>query len=132
MPLVYGSHPCLLQAMWESLLDARIRLQKSVTAANTLPSVCRLFIFFFFFILLILGCFQSSDLSQFAQIAECRQSLDKMLDEAFLLSDELFDLQEVPQLCCLVLVNYAHSDPEIIVHERIHRRVPAQTAKTGF
>ncbi|KAJ7281886.1 apoptosis antagonizing transcription factor-domain-containing protein [Mycena rebaudengoi] len=61
-------------AMWESLLDARIRLQKSVTAANTLPS--------------------SSDLSQFAQIAECRQSLDKMLDEAFLLSDELFDLQE--------------------------------------
>lgn len=38
---------------------------------------------------------QSSHLSQFTEIPECRQSLDKMLEEAFLLSDELFDLQEV-------------------------------------
>ncbi|KAJ7695097.1 apoptosis antagonizing transcription factor-domain-containing protein [Mycena rosella] len=61
-------------AMWETLLDARIRLQKSATAANRLPS--------------------SSDLSQFTDVPECRQSLDKMLEKAFLLSDELFDLQE--------------------------------------
>ncbi|KAJ7460611.1 apoptosis-antagonizing transcription factor [Mycena latifolia] len=61
-------------AMWETLLDARIRLQKSATAANRLPS--------------------SSHLPQFTEITECRQSLDKMLEEAFLLSDELFDLQE--------------------------------------
>ncbi|KAJ6581217.1 apoptosis-antagonizing transcription factor [Mycena capillaripes] len=61
-------------AIWETLLDARIRLQKSVVAANRLPS--------------------SSLLSQFTEITECRQSLDKMLEEAFLLSDELFDLQE--------------------------------------
>ncbi|KAJ7132107.1 apoptosis-antagonizing transcription factor [Mycena epipterygia] len=61
-------------AMWETLLDARIRLQKSATAANRLPS--------------------SSNLSQFTEMEECRQSLDKMLEEAFLLSDELFDLQE--------------------------------------
>ncbi|KAJ6624963.1 apoptosis antagonizing transcription factor-domain-containing protein [Mycena sp. CBHHK59/15] len=60
--------------LWETLLDARIRLQKSATAANRLPS--------------------SSDLSKFAQTPECRQALDKVLDEAFLLSDELFDLQE--------------------------------------
>ncbi|KAJ6496797.1 apoptosis-antagonizing transcription factor [Mycena vulgaris] len=61
-------------AMWETLLDARIRLQKSATAANRLPS--------------------SSHLSEFTAVPECRQSLDKMLEEAFLLSDELFDLQE--------------------------------------
>ncbi|KAJ7636059.1 apoptosis antagonizing transcription factor-domain-containing protein [Mycena polygramma] len=61
-------------AIWETLLDARIRLQKSVVAANRLPS--------------------SSHLSEFTEIAECRHSLDKMLEETFLLSDELFDLQE--------------------------------------
>ncbi|KAJ7089669.1 apoptosis-antagonizing transcription factor [Mycena belliarum] len=61
-------------SMWETLLDARIRLHKSATAANGLPS--------------------SSQIPQFAEILECRQSLDKMLEEAFLLSDELFDLQE--------------------------------------
>ncbi|KAJ7746894.1 apoptosis-antagonizing transcription factor [Mycena maculata] len=61
-------------SIWENLLDARIRLQKSATAANRLPS--------------------SSLLSQFSEIPECRESLDKMLEEAFLLSDELFDLQE--------------------------------------
>lgn len=39
--------------------------------------------------------FQSAHLSQFTETPECRRSLDKMLEEAFLLSDELFDLQEV-------------------------------------
>ncbi|KAJ7355566.1 apoptosis antagonizing transcription factor-domain-containing protein [Mycena albidolilacea] len=61
-------------ALWETLLDARIRLQKSVVAANQLPS--------------------SSHLARYAEIEECRQSLDKMLEEAFLLSDELFNFQE--------------------------------------
>ncbi|KAJ7149531.1 apoptosis-antagonizing transcription factor [Mycena crocata] len=61
-------------AIWETLLDARIRLQKSATAANRLPS--------------------SSHLSQYTEIKECRESLDKMLEEAFLLSENLFDLQE--------------------------------------
>ncbi|KAJ7257927.1 apoptosis antagonizing transcription factor-domain-containing protein [Mycena haematopus] len=61
-------------ALWETLLDARIRLQKSVVAANRLPS--------------------SSHLPQYTEIEECQQSLDKMLEEAFLLSDELFDVQE--------------------------------------
>ncbi|KAF7356850.1 Sorting nexin-41 [Mycena venus] len=36
----------------------------------------------------------SSHLAQYTEIEECRQSLDKMLEEAFLLSDELFELQE--------------------------------------
>ncbi|KAJ7453982.1 apoptosis-antagonizing transcription factor [Mycena galericulata] len=61
-------------SIWETLLDARIRLQKSVTATNRLPA--------------------SSHLLQFTEVPECRQSLDKMLEESFLLSDELFDLQE--------------------------------------
>ncbi|KAK7031375.1 sorting nexin-41 [Favolaschia claudopus] len=61
-------------ALWESILDARIQLQKSVVAANRLPS--------------------SSQLAAFTDNEECRQSLDKMLEEAFMLSDELFDLQE--------------------------------------
>ncbi|KAF8196715.1 apoptosis antagonizing transcription factor-domain-containing protein [Mycena galopus ATCC 62051] len=61
-------------AIWETLLDARIRLQKSVIAANRLPP--------------------SSHLAPYTEVEECRQSLDKMLEEAFLLSDELFDFQE--------------------------------------
>ncbi|KAJ7623459.1 apoptosis antagonizing transcription factor-domain-containing protein [Roridomyces roridus] len=61
-------------SIWETLLDARIRLQKSVTAANQLPS--------------------SSQLSQLTEMPECRESLHNMLEEAFLLSDEIFDLQE--------------------------------------
>ncbi|KAF9245330.1 TRAUB-domain-containing protein [Melanogaster broomeanus] len=58
-------------ALWDSLLDARIRLQKSVTAGNRLPPL-----------------FQNVDSE------EVHASLAKMLDEARLLSNELFDFQE--------------------------------------
>ncbi|KAJ7050542.1 apoptosis-antagonizing transcription factor [Mycena amicta] len=61
-------------ATWESLLDARIGLQKAVSASQKLPS--------------------SSQLSHYTEIPDCRTALDKMLEEAFLLSDDLFDLQE--------------------------------------
>ncbi|KAF7308684.1 Sorting nexin-41 [Mycena chlorophos] len=61
-------------ATWETLLDARIGLQKAVSVSQKLPS--------------------SSQLSRYTEVKGCREALDKMLDEAFLLSDELFDLQE--------------------------------------
>ncbi|KAF9221427.1 TRAUB-domain-containing protein [Gyrodon lividus] len=58
-------------ALWDSLLDGRIRLQKSITAGNRLPP-----------------------LPQHANSEEVQASLSRMLDEARLLSDELFDFQE--------------------------------------
>lgn len=41
------------------------------------------------------GTHQPSDMDVYVQQPECRQALDKMLDEALLLADELDDLQEV-------------------------------------
>lgn len=38
----------LIQAIWDSLLDARIRLQKSITAANRLPAVSLYFQLLFY------------------------------------------------------------------------------------
>ncbi|KAF8845233.1 TRAUB-domain-containing protein [Paxillus ammoniavirescens] len=58
-------------ALWDSLLDGRIRLQKSVTAGNRLPSLC-----------------------QYADNEDVQASLSEMLDEARRLSDELLDFQE--------------------------------------
>ncbi|KAG0709154.1 apoptosis-antagonizing transcription factor [Suillus ampliporus] len=55
-------------ALWDSLLDARIRLQRAVSAGNRLPPL--------------------------ADYDDVQPSLVKMLAEAQLLSDELFDLQE--------------------------------------
>ncbi|KAI6122684.1 apoptosis-antagonizing transcription factor [Pisolithus croceorrhizus] len=58
-------------ALWDSLIDARIRLQKSVTAGNRLPQ-----------------------LSQHADSEAIQGSLVTMLEQAQLLSDELFSFQE--------------------------------------
>ncbi|KIK61575.1 hypothetical protein GYMLUDRAFT_42585 [Collybiopsis luxurians FD-317 M1] len=58
--------------IWDSLLDARIRLQKSATASNTLPL--------------------SSELPR--DDPQFQESLTKMLSEAVLLSEQLFGLQE--------------------------------------
>ncbi|KAG1811411.1 apoptosis-antagonizing transcription factor [Suillus subaureus] len=55
-------------ALWDSLLDARIRLQRAVSAGNRLPSL--------------------------ADYDDVQPSLVKMLAEAQLLFDELFHLQE--------------------------------------
>lgn len=55
-------------ALWDSLLDARIRLQRAVSAGNRLPPL--------------------------ADYNDVQPSLVKMLEEAQLLSDELFHLQE--------------------------------------
>ncbi|KAJ7224472.1 apoptosis-antagonizing transcription factor, partial [Mycena pura] len=89
-------------AIWESLLDARIRLQKSVAAANRLPS--------------------SSQLPRYTELVDCRQSLESMLEEAFLLSDELFDLQEKLLL-----------ETELIVPPpRKRRRIEADATPSDF
>ncbi|KAK7445400.1 rRNA-processing protein bfr2 [Stygiomarasmius scandens] len=58
-------------SIWDSLLDARIRLQKSISSANALPVA-----------------------SNHETSPEYQQSLAKMLNEASLLSEELFELQE--------------------------------------
>ncbi|KAH7914638.1 apoptosis-antagonizing transcription factor [Hygrophoropsis aurantiaca] len=58
-------------AVWDSLLDARIRLQKTVAAGNRLP---------------FLGGHKDSD--------DIQNALNKMLKEAQLLSEDLFELQE--------------------------------------
>ncbi|KAJ3982565.1 apoptosis-antagonizing transcription factor [Lentinula detonsa] len=59
--------------IWDSLLDARIRLQKSITCSNTLPS--------------------SSKLNQDEPRYE--ESLNQMLNAAASLSEQLFELQEI-------------------------------------
>ncbi|KAG6335802.1 hypothetical protein ID866_3280 [Astraeus odoratus] len=58
-------------ALWDSLLDARIRLQKSVVAGNRLPP-----------------------LSQYGASGEVQGALVRMLEQAQLLSDELYSFQE--------------------------------------
>ncbi|TFK39409.1 apoptosis-antagonizing transcription factor [Crucibulum laeve] len=62
-------------ALWDSLLDARIRLQKSVTTANKLPL--------------------PSEIEQYLALPECRESMTKLLDESLALVDELFELEEI-------------------------------------
>ncbi|PFH51040.1 hypothetical protein AMATHDRAFT_143610, partial [Amanita thiersii Skay4041] len=61
-------------AIWDALLDARIRMQKGVVASNRLPLPL--------------------DVNEYQTQPQCQISLDKMLDEALSLSDELFNLQE--------------------------------------
>ncbi|KAI4523943.1 TRAUB-domain-containing protein [Schizophyllum commune Loenen D] len=58
-------------AIWDTLLDARIRLQKSVTAAQRLV-----------------------DAGAITDRADCGNALTGMLDEALALSDELMSFQE--------------------------------------
>ncbi|KAL1696494.1 apoptosis-antagonizing transcription factor [Schizophyllum commune] len=58
-------------AIWDTLLDARIRLQKSVTAAQKLV-----------------------DAGTMTERADCGEALTGMLDEALALSDELMSFQE--------------------------------------
>ncbi|EED85611.1 predicted protein [Postia placenta Mad-698-R] len=73
-----GSCPNLvipLQALWDTLLDARIQMQKVVTAANRLPS----------------GAY----LETLSSHPSARTALDGMFGEAAALADELFSLQEV-------------------------------------
>ncbi|KAG6888655.1 hypothetical protein C0995_006773 [Termitomyces sp. Mi166 len=61
-------------ALWDSLLDARIRLQKAVTAANRLPPPL--------------------DLKEHLEQPECQEALNTLLKEAAALSEDLFQLQE--------------------------------------
>lgn len=60
------------QGIWDALLDTRIRLQKSVVSSNTLPST------------------QSPQ-----NEPKYQESLDRMLQEAAVFSEQLFELQEV-------------------------------------
>ncbi|TFK51679.1 TRAUB-domain-containing protein [Heliocybe sulcata] len=61
-------------ALWDSILDARIRLQKAATAANRLPL--------------------PDDMSSYATHPDVKESLNKMMDEALFLSGSLFEFQE--------------------------------------
>ncbi|KAF8449133.1 apoptosis-antagonizing transcription factor, partial [Boletus edulis BED1] len=66
--------------LWDSLLDARIRLQRSVAAGNRLNNASN-------YSFLSGNCLTDES-------AQLHTPLVKMLEEARLLSDEIFDLQE--------------------------------------
>lgn len=61
--------------MYDSLLDARIRLQKCVSSMNRLPNAMQI--------------------PDYFVESETKTAADAMLSEALLLADDLFDLQEV-------------------------------------
>jgi len=61
-------------ALWDALLDARIQMQKVVTAANRLPT--------------------GTYLSHLAEHGSAREALQGMFGEAAALTEELFSLQE--------------------------------------
>lgn len=61
--------------MYDSLLDARIRLQKCVSSMNRIPD--------------------ATQVPNYYVEAEIKSAADAMLSEALLLADDLFDLQEV-------------------------------------
>lgn len=71
-------------------------------------------------------------------MTECRQSLDKMLEEAFLLSDELFDLQEVrlplePKINVLTQEQKLLSaDESIVAPPRKRRRLQSDGTPSDF
>ena len=61
--------------MYDSLLDARIRLQKCVSSMNRMPD--------------------AAQIPNYLVDEENKVAADTMLSEALLLAEELFDLQEV-------------------------------------
>ncbi|KXN81546.1 Protein bfr2 [Leucoagaricus sp. SymC.cos] len=61
-------------SLWDSLLDARIRLQKTATTVNKVTSVCS---------------------RSILESAECQESLRKYLEASILLAEDLFELQEM-------------------------------------
>ncbi|KAF9509640.1 hypothetical protein BS47DRAFT_138810 [Hydnum rufescens UP504] len=61
--------------LWDSLLDARIRLQKGVAATNQLP--------------------RPNQLPPFVSTESGTAAIQRLLNEALSLSDEIFELQEV-------------------------------------
>lgn len=87
----FASHYLLdTQSLWDSLLDARIRLQKTVTTTNKITSVCTPLsptnhIF---------DSWQSTSRS-LLQSSDCQEDLQKYLEESVLLAEDLFELQEV-------------------------------------
>ncbi|KJA15245.1 hypothetical protein HYPSUDRAFT_48566 [Hypholoma sublateritium FD-334 SS-4] len=61
-------------ALWDTLLDTRIRLQKSVVSANALPP--------------------PAQMKEYLETSSCRDAISKFLNEAAMLTDELSQLQE--------------------------------------
>jgi hypothetical protein len=72
------SHILISQSLWESLLDARIRFQKALTASNRLPS--------------------HTEFDSLVEQTSTQDAIHGLLDEALLLSEDLFQLQEVRSL----------------------------------
>ena len=78
----YGTHYSILEYVFKSLLYLQ---------TNFRPLVLRSYLIISSFEIL----FQPSQMKTLIQIPECGESLSKLLHEASLLTDELFDLQEV-------------------------------------
>ncbi|KAF8141717.1 apoptosis-antagonizing transcription factor [Boletus edulis] len=84
-----ASHFVLGVTLWDSLLDARIRLQRSVAAGNRLNYASN-----YSFLSRIVS--RTNQPLQTTANEQLHTPLVKMLEEARLLSDEIFDLQEPP------------------------------------
>ena len=70
-----SSHTLISQSLWESLLDARIRFQKAFTASSRIPS--------------------HAEFDSLVEKTSTQDAIHAMLDEALLLSEDLFQLQQV-------------------------------------
>lgn len=118
----------LYQALWDTLLDTRIRLQKAVVASNNLPQVFRS--------LSKLSTptdfvFQLSQMEELVQLPACREALDKVLEESLLLADDLFDLEEVglPVLYFSFVAQFVRL--AFIDDKRNYNTASSKTAKIG-
>ena len=118
----------LYQALWDTLLDIRIRLQKAVVASNNLPLV--------FYSLSKLSTpadfvFQPPQMEELLHLPACRDALNKVLEESLLLADELFDLEEVglPVLYFSCVAQFARL--AFIDDQRDYNTASSKTTKIG-
>ncbi|KAJ8522765.1 hypothetical protein ONZ45_g726 [Pleurotus djamor] len=90
-------------ALWDSLLDSRIKLQKAVVSSNQLPTPS-----------VIQPAISSDD--------QLRSSLNDLLEQAVLLSDELSQLQ----------IDLLHANTDTIVPPRKRRRTDLVIESSNF
>jgi len=118
----------LYQALWDTLLDTRIRLQKAVVASNNLPLV---FCSFPKLSITTDFVFQPSQMDELLQLPACREALNKVLEESLLLVDDLLDLEEVgpPALYFSFVAQFVRL--AFIDDKRDYNTASSKTAKSG-
>jgi len=93
------SHTLVIQSLWESLLDARIRFQKALTASNLVPS--------------------HAEFESLVDEPSARDAIHVLLDEALLLSQDLFQLQEVRSFYVSTHITPTESFPSICLKRMV-------------